>query len=149
MRKLAGPQKSEGYRGMNRVRMAALAAVSVVCGTMPGVAQDAKQILSVTKANWVAVREYDGRDLLYFTNLLAWRCGVERIRFSVNGERLAPLEHEPCHEDEASPNALYSEDILPYLTYPLGSVQSVTVEVSFPDGSEERGEYQRGAVLTR
>ena len=101
------------------------------------------------EVSWVAVREYDGRDLLYFTNLLAWRCGVDRIRFSVNGERLGALEHEPCHEDEASPNALYSEDILPYLTYPLGSVQTVTVEVSFPDGSEERGEYQRGSVLIR
>ncbi|EAQ11420.1 MULTISPECIES: hypothetical protein [Maritimibacter] len=134
---------------MRKLRTVALATATVVAGLVPAAAQDAKQILSMTKANWVAVREYDGRDLLYFTNLLAWRCGVDRIRFSVNGERLGALEHEPCHEDEASPNALYSEDILPYLTYPLGSVQSVTVEVSFPDGSEERGEYQRGSVLIR
>ncbi|MAM60297.1 MAG: hypothetical protein CMH11_02285 [Maritimibacter sp.] len=135
---------------MNARRLAACVAVALAAGgAAPVVAQDAKQILTLTKASWVAVREYDGNDLLYFTNLLAWRCGVDRIRFSVNGERLAPLEHEPCHEDEAAPNALYAEDILPYLTYPLGSVQSVTVEVSFPDGSEETGEYQRGAVLTR
>jgi hypothetical protein len=137
-------------RWMKRRGLVAGVALALGLGAaVPSTAQDAKQILSMTKASWVAVREYDGRDLLYFTNLLAWRCGVERIRFSVNGERLAPLEHEPCHEDEAAPNALYSDEILPYLTYPLGSVQSVTVEVAFPDGSEERGEYQRGAVLTR
>lgn len=137
---------------MHILKLAALAAAFgsvVLSGATTAQAQDAKQILGLTKANWVAVREYDGKDLLYFTNLLAWRCGVEKIRFSVNGERLSALEHEPCHEDEAAPNALYSEDILPYLTYPLGSVQSVTVEVSFPDGSEETGEYARGAVLIR
>lgn len=112
-------------------------------------AQDAKQILTLTKPDWVAVREYDGNDLLYFTNLLAWRCGVDGIRFAVNGGAVAPLEHEPCHADEAAPNALYSEDILPYLTYPLGSVQSIRVEVDFPDGSTEVGDYGRSEVAAR
>lgn len=113
------------------------------------VAQDAKQILTLTKSNWVAVREFDGGDLLYFSNLLVWRCGVEKIRFAVNGERLAPLDHEPCHVGEAAPNALYSEDIQPYLRYPLNSVQTIEVEVSFPDGSQEVGTYERAAVAIR
>lgn len=127
---------------------------SILAGICAGpasvaVGQDAKQILTVTKSNWVAVREYDGSDLLYFTNLLAWRCGVDRIRFAVNGERLAPLEHEPCHEGEATPNALHAEDIQPYLRYPLGSVQTIEVEVAFPDGSEEIGTFERAAVAIR
>lgn len=122
---------------------------AVALAAMPVAAQDAKQILSLTKQNWVAVREYDGNDLLYFTNLLAWRCGVDAIRFAVNGDSVAPLKHEPCHEDDASPNALYADDILPYLTFPLGSVETITVEVDFPDGSTEVGEYERAKVAIR
>ncbi|WP_255552190.1 hypothetical protein [Maritimibacter dapengensis] len=124
-------------------------AVALALVASPMQAQDAKQILTLTRQNWVAVREYDGKDLLYFTNLLAWRCGVEDIRFGVNGEPPAPLEHEPCHADDATPNALYAEDILPYLTYPLGSVETITVEVDFPDGSTEVGRYERAKVAIR
>ena len=131
------------------IRRAILGAAMLCASAGAAVAQDAKQILTMTKPNWIAVREYDGQDLLYFTNLLAWRCGVERIRFAVNGERLDRLEHEPCHEDEAAPNALYSEDILPYVAYPLGSVESVAVEVSYPDGSTDSAEYERAKVLIR
>lgn len=129
--------------------IAIVAALAAGLGAGAAKAQDARQILTLTRSNWVALREYDGRDLLYFTNILAWRCGVERIRFAVNDDRMAPLEHEPCHADEAVPNALHAEDVLPYISYPLGSVERVTVELRFPDGSEERGEYSRESVLTR
>lgn len=112
-------------------------------------AQDAKQILSITKDSWIAVREYNGQDLLYFTNLLAWRCGVERIRYSVNDGDMKPLKHEPCHKDEAAPNALYSDEIQPYLTYPLGSINTIAVEVRYPDGSEDLGTYARASVMIR
>lgn len=112
-------------------------------------AQEARQVLAMTKGNWVAVREFDGKDLLYFSNLLAWRCGVERIRFSVNGGPLEPLKHAPCHVDDAAPNAIYPEDTPPFLSFPLGSVQTITVEVEFPDGSREVGDYERAGVAVR
>ena len=94
------------------------------------------------------MREYDGRDLLYFTNLLAWRCGVSEVSYTVNGGALTPLEMEPCHEDTAQPNALLMETIQPYVSLDLKSVETVSVTVTFDDGSTEVGEYLRSAVMT-
>ncbi|MEO8241229.1 MAG: hypothetical protein ABI832_02895 [bacterium] len=111
-------------------------------------AAEVKPILTATKPNWIAVRPYDGRDLLYFTNALAWRCALTEIRYGVNGapaETVLPME--PCYEAEATPNALKMESILPYVALPIGSVQSVSVEVTYDDGSKDLADYQRDAVL--
>lgn len=73
-------------------------------------AAEVKPILRATRANWVAVRAYEGHDLLYSTNALAWRCALTGIRYGVNG---APpetvLAMEPCYDSEAAPNALKKE----------------------------------------
>ena len=122
----------------------------------PALAQDfttaaeVKPILTATKPNWIALRPYDGQDLLYFTNLLAWRCGVETVTYGVNGAPPdTPLTMEPCHDGEAAPNALkMDQGVLPYVTLPLDSVQSVSVLVTYDDGTAEPAEYLRAAVLT-
>lgn len=137
------------------LRICISVAVMTVSGTA-ALAQDyttaaeVKPILEATKPQWIAVREFDGNDLLYFTNLLAWRCGVSEIRYGVNG---APVETvftmEPCHDGTAQPNALMMENgELPYVTLDLGSVQTVSVLVVFDDDSETTAEYQRKAVMT-
>ncbi len=113
-------------------------------------AAEIKPILDATRANWIAVREYDGKDLLYFTNLLAWRCGVQSVAYGLNGA--APdtaLVIEPCYDAEAQPNALkMDQGVLPYIEAALGSVQSVTVLVTYDDGSTDTGDYLRAAVMT-
>ena len=111
-------------------------------------AAEVKPILTATQASWIAVRPYDGNDLLYFTNALAWRCALTEIRYGLNG---APAETvlamEPCYEAEAAPNALKMEDPPIYLTLPLSSVQTVSVVLVFDDGSELPADYLRAAVL--
>lgn len=113
-------------------------------------AAEVKPILAATKASWIAVRAYEGNDLLYFTNALAWRCALTEIRYGVNGAAAETvLAMEPCYEAEAAPNALKMDGgILPYVTLPLDSVQSVSVTLVFDDGTEDAAEYQRAAVLT-
>ena len=110
-------------------------------------ATEIKMILPHTKAQWVAVRLYEGRDLLYFTNLLAWRCGMHEIRYGVNGGEMRALEMEPCYIDEGAPNALKIDGgIFPYVTLEPESVESVEIEILFDDMSEDGSAYQRSAI---
>ncbi len=110
-------------------------------------ATEVKPILTATKMNWVAVREYDGNDLVYITHLLAWRCGLAGLKFGVNGEEPVDWPLPPCHVDTAAPNAITADDGLPYRRYPLGSVQSVTVELIYDDLSRDTATFERKQVL--
>src|SRR5437660_488799 len=70
-----------------------------------GLTGQEKQILPLIKTSWVAFRNYSGRQFLYFSNLLAYRCGLSELRYSINSDALDqkfPLP--PC--DPANPQAL-------------------------------------------
>lgn len=112
-------------------------------------AAEVKPILSATKGQWIGVRDWEGQDLIYFTNLLSWRCGVESVAWGVNGgpaNRM--LVMEPCYEGEAAPNALkMDQGVLPYVAEAPGSVQTVAVTVTYDDGTTETAEYERAAVF--
>ncbi len=110
-------------------------------------ATEVKPILTATKANWVAVREYEGKDLLYFTNLLAWRCGLHEIRYGINGASEQVLPFEECHLDTNQPNALKMETHLPFVSLDAGSVQAVSLTVVYDDGSKESVSFARKDIL--
>jgi len=79
---------------------------------------------------------------------VAWRCGLWDIRYGVNG---APAETgiamEPCNDEFAQPNVMLDvENFPPYVTYPLNSVESITVEVVFDDGTVESMQFDRNDV---
>ncbi len=110
-------------------------------------AAEIKQIMTMTKGSWIAVREYEGQDLLYVTQILAWRCGLLDLRVSVNG---GPMESWPmpkCYMDTAQPNAITGQDGLIYQSYPLGAIQSVAVELVYDDLTRDQAGYDRKSVL--
>ncbi len=111
-------------------------------------AAEVKPILEATRANWVAVREYDGKDLLYFTHLMAWRCGLDAIYYAVNGGDETLWLGEPCYEGEAQPNAIKSNNLLPFTSFGLQTVESVDVRLVYDDGSESSASYPRQAIMT-
>jgi len=110
-----------------------------------------RPILSATKGNWISLREYGGHDLMYFTHLSSFRCGLREIRFGINTDFAAlPFQPEPCYRDEATPNALKLPDgALPYVTFPPGAVPSVSVVISYDDGTEDTATHARAAILSQ
>lgn len=110
-------------------------------------ALEVKPILTATRGNWVAVRDWDGQDLLYVTHLMAWRCGLVALRVGVNGAVPEDWPLPPCHMDTATPNALTPEDGLPYRAFAAGSIQSITVEITYDDLTTDTAEFERKAVL--
>lgn len=110
-------------------------------------AAEVKPILTATRANWVAVREYEGQDLLYFTQIESWRCGLSEVRYGLNGSPADQVRiMEPCYEDEAAPNAIKAEGHLPFITLPLGSIESVTIELIYDDATSDSATFAREAV---
>ena len=111
-------------------------------------AMEVRPILGMTKSNWVGVREYEGQDLLYFTHLMSWRCGLWDIRYGINGapaDIVVPME--PCNEEFAQPNVMVDiENYQPYVIYPVGSIESVYVEIVFDDGTTDFGQFDRNEV---
>lgn len=109
-------------------------------------AAEVRPILQATQAQWLAVREYDGQDLVYFSQLLSWRCGLTQILYGLND---APPEiafpMEPCHEDSAAPNAVTGDMV--YLRAPLGSVRSIRVLLIYDDGMTEEARFERAQIL--
>lgn len=110
-------------------------------------AAEVKPILNVTKGSWIAVREYEGQDLLYVTHLWSWRCGLHAMAISINDEPMQNWPLPPCHMEYTTPAAILEEDGLPYLTLKSGSVRSVDIQVVYDDLSMDAVTFQRGDVL--
>lgn len=111
-------------------------------------AVEVKPILSATRSAWVAVREWEGQDLVYVTQLWAWRCGLAQIEISVNSGAYEVWPLPACHMDLPAPNSILEADGLPYRVFGLGSVVEVGVRVTYDDLSVEEAGFPRGAILT-
>ncbi|PSL19592.1 hypothetical protein [Shimia abyssi] len=109
-------------------------------------ATEVRPILDATKGNWVAVREYGGQDLVYFTHLLSWRCGLFDVHFSINGGEMQRFDIPECPPDIAQPNAI-PDDATIYLSFELGSVQSIEVELLYDDLGADAATFERAAIL--
>jgi hypothetical protein len=86
---------------------------------------------------WVQFRNFDNRQLIYFTPLQAMHCRLKEIRYSINSEALDkrfPLGacdvQQPWNMPADDPDGKYM-----YLTLKFGSVKTVTVQVVWEDGA--------------
>lgn len=113
-------------------------------------AAEVKPILQATQSTWVAVRKFNGQDLLYFTQIESWRCGLSELAYELNGDgqrRTKALE--PCYDDTPAPNAFKRDDHLPYATFAPDSVASVSVTLTFEDGSTLSAQFAREQIELR
>ncbi len=110
---------------------------------------EVKPILGMTERNWVAIDNDGTNDLVYFTHLMAWRCGLFEIRYGFNGDPAdTVLPMEPCYMDTGQPNGLVDIINYPiYLVMPSESVQSVRIEVVFDDATESGVELLRNQIV--
>ncbi len=90
-----------------------------------------KNILDMTKDSWIAYRDFNGRQLIYFTQILSWHCGMKEIRYSLNSTELDQRFPVPAC-NELLPNNIGQDDKI-YLSGKLGSVESLAVQLVFDD----------------
>jgi len=108
-----------------------LAVFSLHASAMPP--KQMKQILNMTQNSWVSFRDFNGKQLIYFTHLESYTCGIKEVRYSINSDDLDKVwELQPC--DTKNPMAV-TKDII-YLTMPLGTAKSIAVQVTFADGTK-------------
>lgn len=110
-------------------------------------ATEVKPILNATRGNWILVREFDGKDLLYVTHLWAWRCGLLEIRVGINGSEPEVWPMPECHLDQASPAAILDSDGLPYREFALGSIALIEVQLTYDDLSTDGAKFNRQGMV--
>jgi hypothetical protein len=112
-----------------------------LCAAEPLIAQTQlpganKRILEFTANNWVGFRDYNGRQLIYFTHLTAYRCGIAHVAYSLNKDTLdLSFALPPC--EKRSANAI-PPDFQPYLSLPLNTAHEIYLQLTFKDGTKSQ-----------
>jgi len=106
-----------------------------------------QSMLDAGKASgWVAFRNFNGRQLLYFTHLQTLHCRLKEIRYSINSDALDQrVELVKCNK--AIPFNISEEDVhagRAYKSMKPGTAQWAAVQVVWEDGEES--EVQRVRV---
>lgn len=110
-------------------------------------ALEVKPILNATKFNWINVREYGGKDLLYVTHLWSWRCGLLELRVGINGATPEIWPLPECHTDRPQAAAILEGDGVPYRQFPLRSVQLIEIQIVYDDLTTDRVRFNRAGVI--
>jgi len=92
-----------------------------------------KQILNMTKNSWVSYRDFNGKQLIYFTHLESYRCGIKSVKYSINSEALdQEWVLQPC--DPKNPMAVTTEK--PYISLDLKTAHSIAIQLTFIDDTQ-------------
>ncbi|AZO35250.1 MAG: methyl-accepting chemotaxis protein [Mesorhizobium sp.] len=103
--------------------------------------QENKQILDQFWTSWIAFDSGGNRGLVYFTQMLSYRCAIKEVHYSLNGSALdKEIKMPPC--DAKDPYAIPS-DYQPYFKV-KDDVKSMAVQVTYTDGTKSPvREYKR------
>ncbi|MBU0584381.1 MAG: methyl-accepting chemotaxis protein [Alphaproteobacteria bacterium] len=96
-------------------------------------AEGNKQVLDQFWTSWIAFDASGNTGLVYFTQMVSYRCGIKEVRYSLNGDALdKALDLPPCDAEEpyAIPN-----DYMPYFKV-VKDVISMSVQVTYSDGTQ-------------
>lgn len=95
--------------------------------------QGDKQILDQFWTSWIAFDSGGNHGLVYFTQMLSYRCAIKEAHYSLNGAALdKSLEIPPC--DKKDPYAI-PYDAKGYFKV-ADSVTSMSVQVTYTDGTK-------------
>jgi uncharacterized membrane protein len=103
--------------------------------------QGNKQILDQFWTSWIAFDASGNHGLVYFTQMLSYRCAIKEVRYSLNGTALdKSLAMPPCNAKD--PYAI-PDNYMPYFKV-ADSVTSMAVQVTYTDGTKSPvREYKR------
>jgi len=103
--------------------------------------QENKQILDQFWTSWIAFDAGGNHGLVYFTQMLSYRCAIRQVHYSLNGTALdKEIKMPPC--DAKDPYAIPS-DYQPYFKV-KDDVTSMAVQVTYTDGTKSPvREYKR------
>ena len=85
--------------------------------------------------SWIAFDASGNRGLVYFSQMLSFRCAIKEVHYSLNGAALdKKLDLPPCNEKD--PYAI-PDNYLPY--FKVGNdVKSMSVQITYADGSQSQ-----------
>lgn len=107
--------------------------LSITVSAMPPAQM--KQMLNMTQSSWLSFRDFNAKQLLYFTHLEMYTCGIKEVRYSINNDKLDKIYPlQKC--DPKAPMSMTKEK--PYLTFELNRVKEVVLEVTFIDGTKSK-----------
>lgn len=113
--------------------MAALIGMALPASAQSPLLGQEKRVLNLTKTGWAHFREYNGQQLIYFTHLESYRCGIKAVHYSLNGDALdREWTLQPC--DPRNPHSITTDK--PYIVLPAGHAKSISVQVTFADGTK-------------
>jgi hypothetical protein len=94
--------------------------------------REQRKILEMTAGSWLSFRDFNGGLLVYYTQLMTFRCAIRQVRIGIDStipDR--PLVLPPCNEKE--PMSIPA-DAQPWLKLQPGT-GTVSVELTYRDGS--------------
>lgn len=91
-----------------------------------------KKLLDLTRGSWAYFRDFNGRQLIYFTHLEVYRCGISKVAYSLDSDALdREWKLQPC--DPGKPNEVTTDK--PYISLPLRTAESIAMQLTYKDGS--------------